>query len=264
MKFSLNLSVICLVLIVSVYPASICSQTKKTASPKATPTPVKPANTQAAKPSQTIAPTNPKPPIKQPEKFANSDMEKAVLEELNLARRDPQNYVRYLEEYRKLYKGNTIFNPNFERIETNEGTAAVDEAIAFLKTLSPVESYKFSDGLNKAAAVQLGDLIENSSLGHTSKDGSDLPTRLARFGKATGRNAENIAFYAASPRNIVMRMIIDDGLKTRGHRKNVFSSDLKLVGIAYGKGKSGEGLCVVDFAANFTEHGKPSTTVLEF
>lgn len=256
MRFPVIFTSACLAFFISSSLTAVSSQIKKTAPPNTT------LEKSASNPTTSTVIS--KPPVNKLAAFINSDVEKAVLEELNLARRDPQNYAGYLEEFRKLYKGNTIYNKNFVRIETFEGVAAVDEAIAFLKTASPVEPYKFSDGLNKAAQAQLADLIENSSLGHTGKDGSDLPTRLAKFGKVTGRNAENIAFYAESPRNIVIRMIIDDGLKTRNHRKNLFSTELKLIGIAFGKGKSGEGLCVLDFAAAFAENGKPSSTVMEF
>lgn len=193
----------------------------------------------------------------QSETRVSSPMEIAILDELNMARKEPEKYIQYLEEYKKLFKGKTAYFPNFLRVETQEGTIPVDEAIEFMKSLPKLDAYRFSNGLNKAAAMQLGDLIENSSLGHTGKDGSNLLARLAKFGAFGGRYAENIAFYSDVARNVVLTMIVDDNVASRSHRKNVFSTDLKVLGIAYGKGKSGEGICVIDFAVSFIDAGKP-------
>lgn len=179
--------------------------------------------------------------------------EQAVMNEINIARTDPGKYIGYLEDYRKNFKGNFVTLPNLSAIQTNEGTAAVDEAIAFLKKVSKLSPYTFSNGLNQSAKIQLTDLMENEKLGHRGKDGSDLPTRMNRFGRFGSINAENISYYAQDPRHIVMLMIIDDGVKMRSHRKNIFSDRLKVVGIAYGKGKADQGLCVVNFADSFSD-----------
>ncbi|MGI9035342.1 MAG: CAP domain-containing protein [Pyrinomonadaceae bacterium] len=187
-----------------------------------------------------------------------SSVAQSVLEEINAARNDPQSYVKYLEDYKKLFKGDTVFLPDFTQVQTNEGTAGVDEAIEFLKTAPKLAPYKISDGLNQTSGTQLQDMMENSALGHKGKDGGDLATRLNRVGRFVGDYGENITHAAEIPRQIVMMMIIDDGVKSRGHRKNIFSPDYKVVGISFGKGKIGEGLCVVDFASGFYENDSKS------
>ena len=101
--------------------------------------------------------------------------------------------------------------------------------------------------------MQLTDLMENDKLGHRGKNGSDLSARMAKFGSFGNINAENISYYAQDPRQIVLMMIVDDGVKSRSHRKNIFSSVLTVVGIAFGKGNVGQGLCVVDFADRFSD-----------
>jgi uncharacterized protein YkwD len=80
-----------------------------------------------------------------------------------------------------------------------------------------------------------------------------LKTRLAKYGSAGSKTGENIVFYTEAPRNIVLQMIIDDGVKNRMHRKNLFSPNFKLTGISFGKGKTGEGLCVINFVDSFME-----------
>lgn len=181
-----------------------------------------------------------------------SEIEQALLKELNAVRTNPQSYIAYLEEHKKLFKGKNVEYPNVVML-TYEGTKAVDEAINFLKKQSKLEPLTYSNGLTKPAKLQLTDLMENYSLGHTGKDGSNLPKRISRFGKGGKLYAENIMDQLSNPRDIVMLMIIDDGLKGRGHRKNIFNKTFKQVGIAYGIGKNNSPVSVMVFADNFTE-----------
>ena len=189
-------------------------------------------------------------------KIEVSAIAKSVLDEINTARTEPEKYIEYLKEYRNSFKGNTVFLPNRVQIQTNEGIAPVDEAIEFLKQIPKLQPYGLSGGLNQISNAQVTDLMENPSLGHTGKDGSNISQRFAKFGRSGSFAAENISFYAETPRRIAIQMIIDDGVKSRRHRKNIFSPNFNFVGIAFGKSKAGEGLCVVDFADFFTEKGE--------
>ena len=136
---------------------------------------------------------------------------------------------------------------------TFEGTKAVDEAIKFLKSTPKLEPFQYSNGLAKPAKLQLNDLMENYSLGHIGKDGSNVPKRVARFGKGGKLYAENIMNMFSNPREIVMQLIIDDGLKGRGHRKNIFNKTFKHVGVAFGYGPKNDPISVMVFADSFVE-----------
>jgi uncharacterized protein YkwD len=179
--------------------------------------------------------------------------EQEILNEINTARTNPQKYIQYLEDYKKLFKGNIAYFPNSVMLATNEGTAAVDDAINYLKSLPLLKPYIFSTGLNKVVGLHMKDLVENPTLSHKSKDGSDLYTRLTRVGSVDGNYAENITFKAETARAVVLTMLIDDGVKSRGHRKNILSPTHKVVGIAFAKGKPGDNLCIVNFTEGFSD-----------
>lgn len=181
-----------------------------------------------------------------------AELEQSVLDELNKVRTDPKSYIPYLEEYKKLFKGKNVDYPR-AMMMTFEGTSAVNEAIKFLNKSSKLEPLTFSNGLTKPARVQLDDLLENYSLGHIGKDGSNLPKRVARFGRVTKLFGENITNLFSIPRDIVMQMIIDDGVKSRLHRKNLFNKAFKQVGIAHGIGKNNDPITIFVFADNFIE-----------
>ena len=185
--------------------------------------------------------------------YALPTTEEAILDEINAVRSDPQKYIGYLEEYRKNFKGNTVTIVGAVPMVTVEGVTAVDDAISFLKTTTKLPPYLPSKGLTQSANLQLKDLMEDSSIGHKSKDGGNLTTRLEKFGMTGNIYAENITYGTKTPRDILMLMILDDGVKSRSHRKNVFSTEFKIIGLGFGVGNKGEILSVTVFADSFRE-----------
>ncbi|MHB8529134.1 MAG: hypothetical protein ACYC8V_06435, partial [Caulobacteraceae bacterium] len=62
----------------------------------------------------------------------------AILNELNLARTRPGEYAQGLAEYRTFFHGKLVSEPGRPLAATNEGTAAVDDAIAFVRRQKPL------------------------------------------------------------------------------------------------------------------------------
>ncbi len=190
-----------------------------------------------------------------PPKVSNllSPLEAGVIDEINQARNDPQKYTAYLEEYRQYMKGTILSMPNRVRLQMIEGSPAIEDTINDLKKRNKSNSYEISGGLTRVARMQLADLLENPSLKHVGKDGSTLDIRLLRVGFAGVAVAENISQQVDSAREVLMNMIIDDGYKSRAHRKNIFSQAFKQIGIACGTTNTKNTICVVEFADTFKE-----------
>jgi uncharacterized protein YkwD len=187
------------------------------------------------------------------QKISLSELEIAVVEEINQARNDPQKFVSYLEEYRKYMKDNILSLPNKTQRATIEGIMAIDDAINDLKKMSKSNSFEVSNGLSKVARQQVSDLQENVKLKHFGKDGSGLDARLMKFGFVGEAASENISYRVDTAREVILNMIIDDGIKSRSHRKNVFSTAFKVFGIACGTASDKTTVCVAEFADSFNE-----------
>ncbi|HEX9973299.1 MAG TPA: CAP domain-containing protein [bacterium] len=181
------------------------------------------------------------------------ELDKEILKELNLARQHPKKYATFLEQERPYYVGKFIKRPGEITIITNEGVSAVDEAIRFLKKVNPVAPLYHSAGMSRAAMDHVQDQGRKGTFGHRGSDGSQPADRVSRYGKWLETVGENISYGRDVARDIVIGLIVDDGVPSRGHRNNIFNPQFRIVGIACGAHKTFGTMCVMNFAGDFVD-----------
>lgn len=106
-----------------------------------------------------------------------------------------------------------------------KGTDAVYEAIAYIKTISPIAPLKMSPGLTQACRDHCYDIGPTGGASHVGSDGSTMANRIEKYGKWYRAISENISFSETHGRSIVLQLIIDDGNESRTHRKNIFNPE---------------------------------------
>lgn len=180
-------------------------------------------------------------------------LEREVLAELSLLRRDPPGYARFLTELRRHYRGTRIERPGETPIVTHEGVAAVDEAIAALKRTRPMGPLEPSWGLTLAAREHAADLGPNDKTGHAGLEGSTPQMRMERHGRWFGRSGEVIAFGPTKGRDIVVQLLVDDGVPDRGHRTLMLEPAFAVAGVGVGPHLRYRMMCVVDLAAEYVD-----------
>ena len=179
---------------------------------------------------------------------------RAVLAEINLARQQPRQYAAFLERFRGAFRGKQFKVAGSSTvIRTNEGVAAVAEAIRFLRQRKPLPPLSWSPGLARAAAELANEQGGNGATGHGGGASGGMGERIERQGVWRDAIGENIAYGPSEARDVVMQLIIDDGVPDRGHRANLFSHSFAVVGIACGVHPRFESVCVMDFAGGFGE-----------
>jgi uncharacterized protein YkwD len=176
----------------------------------------------------------------------------AVVREMNLARQNPALYASYVEELRSHFNGKYLVFPGQTKVYTKEGLRAVDEAIRFLRSASPMQPLVLSAGMCKGAADHCADQA-GGGFSHSGRDGSNPGSRMSRYGTWSAAWGENIAYGKTAARDIVLALIIDDGLPARKHRKNIFNPKFNYAGAAYGPHARFRSVCTTDFAGGYTE-----------
>lgn len=164
--------------------------------------------------------------------FAEKEQEK-VISMLKGLRFQPQSYIQHLEKRLSTFDGD-FYVSNNKKIRSREGASAVQEAIEFLKGVESMAAFDEHEALNQAASVHCKDLCKNSLTGHKGTDNSSVAQRVARFGKWKGGVSEAVALQQQTALDIMLHWIIDDGVKSRRNRKNIFNPLYKLVGVSCG------------------------------
>jgi uncharacterized protein YkwD len=207
--------------------------------------------------SCTLAPVVPQP-TRVPTATASASaylhpLEKEIVREHNLARSQPRRYAGLLTELRKHYRDKIVERPNRPPFSTQEGIEAVDEAIVFLHRAPVLVPLDPSHGLSLSARDHVEDQGPKGETGHIGSDLSALRDRVGRYGSWRQIIAENIAYGPTTARDVVMGLIVDDGVADRGHRKAIFNPFLRVIGVHCGYHKVYDVMCVMNYAAGFID-----------
>jgi uncharacterized protein YkwD len=183
-----------------------------------------------------------------------SPLEVEIIEEMNLARAEPQKYAAFIEEFKKYYDGNRLMIPGRKKaLATSDGVAAVDEAINFLRAAQPVPPLEIVKGMCLAAKDHASDLALKGITGHRGSDGSSPNARVDRYGRWEGAVGETVVYEISTARQIVISLIIDDGVPNRGHRRNIFDANYRVAGVSIHDSSTNGARCVVDYAGGFKD-----------
>ncbi|NTU91757.1 MAG: CAP domain-containing protein [Chlorobiaceae bacterium] len=182
-----------------------------------------------------------------------TSVERQVIIEINLMRSDPSGYAKQcLVPLRSCYQGKLLKYSDQLPILTHEGVKALDECIRALEQARPLPIFSPSDGLTLAARDHVMEQGPTGRTGHSGSDGSTLLDRLERYGNWDVSVGENISYGFGEARAIVTALLIDDGVPSRGHRKNFLDSSFRFIGVGVGPHRVYNRMCVIDFAGVFT------------
>lgn len=186
-----------------------------------------------------------------------SRISQQVLAELNQCRDNPKKYSEKITSTLRYYKGKIFQKPGKARMETKEGTENVEACASYLKSLRPLQPLKWSNHLYLAAQEHVDDIGPKGIIGHNSSNGKEPIDRITDHCKWSGALGENISYGQADPEDIILTMLIDDGVLARGQRLNIMKRDHNYVGIALGKHSEYEVICVIIFAEEIKNDEEP-------
>ena len=189
----------------------------------------------------TLTTISAKPPVAR----EGGNLTQQVIAELNRVRANPQAYAASIAKFRSCYLADgTLRIPGRPIMRTREGVAALDEAVRELERARPLPALTASDILVGSAHALVVDQSQSGQFGH----GSMPFERMARCGVTNDIKGENVAYGARSAQSIVYNLVVDDGVRDRGHRRNVMTTEFHEAGVSYGSHPKYGVMCVIDFA----------------
>jgi uncharacterized protein YkwD len=189
----------------------------------------------------------------QPPRNRYDSLAVSIIAELNRLRRDPRGYARYLESMLPNFEGTLLHRPGRPGLRTEEGAGAVEEAIRALRQTRAMGLLRSSSGLSHAARDHVRDQGPIGALGHRGSNSSTPAGRMNRYGRWDVAAGESIAVGGNPARDVVLQLLIDDGVPDRGHRKTLLDRDYAVAGAACGPHREYQQICVIDFAASYSE-----------
>ena len=178
--------------------------------------------------------------------------ERDMIYEINSVRSNPKSYLQYLQpmlasatdKLRTLGTGDKNYSLTFTSSTKNgkeirtvdttwhyvntEEVKALETLIDDLKKLKPLSVLKPDSGIYNAAKKHANDQKAHKwKLMHTGSDGSDPWDRIVSFSPAMSFGNENIAGNSkkmSTARDIVIQLLIDEGIPGYGHRYNLLNS----------------------------------------
>lgn len=98
------------------------------------------------------------------------------------------------------------------------------------------------------AALHADDMGKHGMTGHNSSDGTACFTRIGKYYKC-GNAAENCSYGYSDALDIVMQLLIDDGIPSVGHRVSILNATYNAMGTSIKPHKGYRYNCVQDFGA---------------
>lgn len=180
--------------------------------------------------------------------YLPNTLERSIIDQLNLVRKDPPGYAFHLEDLEASYQGTERKLSGNTYLSTQEGVTAVQEAVRALQSARPRPSFKWDPCLSASAAEHVRDTGSKGLLGHDSSNGEHFAARIRRYVKHYRASGEDISYGLETPEDVVQQLLIDDGVPDRGHRKNILDPGFNTAGAACGPHAKLGTMCVIDFA----------------
>ena len=178
-----------------------------------------------------------------------------IFYEINQLREDPKSFAKELEGQFELYKQNNArHRPGTVPVLTREGLKAVKEAYDELERHESLPPLQWSDGLASAALSHCNDTGPLGIVGHIGSKETTLQQRIEKNGKWSESIAEALDYGSVSGFEVVMSLIIDDGLVTRPHRKALLNPSFTKIGVGAAPHSEFKTVACVLFAVSYEDN----------
>ena len=178
-----------------------------------------------------------------------------IFDEINSLREDPHSFSIKLSNEFPHYKDRNIrHRPGTVPVYTREGLKAIEEVYTELQSLEPLLPLYWSVGLGNAAVGHCRDTGALGIVGHIGSQETSLQERIEVYGKWSGNVIEALDYGSVSAFEVVLSLLVDDGLPTRPHRKALLNPNFTKIGVGAGPHSEFKTMACLIFSALYEDH----------
>ena len=161
-----------------------------------------------------------------------NEEEKKVVFYMNIARCYPKYFL------------DSLFLPYAKERGIATKTMYYTTLVKTLRSMQPVQALVFRADLYPYTLAHAQDMGKSGKMGHDSSKGVSFEKRLEKFDGYTG---ENCQYGYADALDIVMDLILDEGIPSMGHRDNILMKEFTHTAVSIQPHKTYGVNCVIDF-----------------
>jgi uncharacterized protein YkwD len=186
---------------------------------------------------------------------STTDLERAILDQLNFLRQDPASYADWLETQRDYYSVErdsfVLRLPGEQAIGLYEGVAALDEAIATLRQLDPRPPLSASPALTYGVQDWVAVMGVRGLRGGADHQGNDQGYYTRKYGRRQGEGFGIDAYQRQSAEAIVMAWVVNDGDPLRSIQTALLDPAFQVIGMGCAPHRSRDLMCSISVAEEF-------------
>ena len=177
--------------------------------------------------------------------------------ELNKLRKNPKSYIPLItSQMRTIKYNNVLFRSDTPlRIQTFEGKNAYEDAINFLEDQIPIPPLKLDKRLCLAALDLVNDIGPKGLVTHQDSKGLFVSDRIEQYCEWDFCANECIEVSSHNAQDVLISLLVDDGLSNRMNRKALFERVYNYVGIGCGAHRDFQVCSVLVFAGALRPKG---------
>lgn len=177
--------------------------------------------------------------------------------ELNKLRKNPQSYIPLIEAQMNTIKYNNVLirSDTTLRVQTFEGKEAYLDTMNFLEEQEPVEPLKLDKRLSLAALDLVNDIGPRGIVSHQDSNGYYVSDRIEQYCEWDYCANECIEVSSHNAQDVIISLLVDDGLSAKMDRRALFQRIYNYVGIGCGMHKDYQIMSVLVFAGSLRPKG---------
>ena len=162
-----------------------------------------------------------------------SKIEEEIYRLLNNLRKDPDSFVDHVRDRKDCFDNEYYTESTGQKFKSESGVAHYEKCIVYLDAHEGSRELILSKELSNCAREHCEYLCKSGKFDHESSGKKNLDQRIKQYGNWRGCAGECVCLESSSALDVVLGLLIDDGVRNTENRNHLMNDEYHIVGIAF-------------------------------